>query len=145
MARGSAGRLQSAPARQGAGRCRSMEQSQQVPMGRASSPFGGICFITQTSELGSPNTPEPLPLCNPCQLLAESPGKEMFWRRHWRGGELFSGGRVVQIVLISFHLTWAVSFSCLCVYMQDLFQNKKFLSGCIAGICCALPGTACLV
>lgn len=127
MATGSAGRLQPAPAGQGAGDCSSMEQSQQVPTGKASSPVGDIRFITQTSELGSPNTLEPS-LRNPCQLLAESHGKE---KHTLKRGEIFQWWQSCLDCPGFFpcNLTWAVSFPCVCVYMQELFQDKKLPSG----------------
>lgn len=127
MATGSAGRLQPTSAGQGAGDCSSMEQSQQVPTGKASSPVGDIRFITWTSELGSPNILEPS-LCNPCQLLAESHVKEKCTLKR---GEIFQWWQSCSDCPGSFpcHLTWAMSFPCVCVYMQELFQDKRLPSG----------------
>lgn len=115
MATGSAGRLQPAPAGQGAGDCSNTDQSQEVPVGKASFPAGHICFITRTSKLASLNTFEPS-LCNPCQLLAESHGK----------GEMYSKeeGNTLMVAELS-RLSWFLSrlfdlsheFSlCVCLY-----------------------------
>lgn len=140
MATGSAGRLQPTSAGQGAGDCSSTEQSQQVPTGKASSPIGDIRFITWTSKLGSPNILEPS-LCNPCQLLAESHGKE---KCTLKSGDIFQWWQSCSDCPGSFpcHLTWAMNFLVYVFICRNYSRIKGFLQVCIAGICCAQPGRA---
>lgn len=100
LATGAAGRLQPVPAGLGAGGCSSTEQSQQVPMEKASSPVGDICFISQIFELGSPNTLE-TSLCDACQFFGWKSWQETY----------FKEGGNIPVMAELLRLSWFISMS----------------------------------
>lgn len=61
----------------------------------------------------------------------------------WRGGEIFQWWQNCWDCpgLFPCHLVWAMSFSCVCVYMQELFQPKRLLSRVYS---CIMLCTTCL-